>query len=50
MQIGHAAAAEPGVRGVLANVTLADIATGRLPRHIKKLTGDPGAWVAPWFD
>jgi Rrf2 family protein len=38
------------LRGVLSHVTLADISTGALPRHITKLTRDPQAWVAPWFD
>ena len=37
-------------RGVLSHVSLADIATGTVPKHIKKLTSDPEAWAAPWFD
>jgi Rrf2 family protein len=43
-------AVRAALRGVLSNVTLADIATGKLPRHIAKLTSNPEAWVAPWFD
>jgi Rrf2 family protein len=43
-------AVRAALRGVLSNVSLADIATGKLPKHIAKLTGDPEAWVAPWFD
>ena len=43
-------AVRAALRGVLSNVSLADLATGKVPRHIKKLTSDPEAWVAPWFD
>ena len=43
-------AVRAALRGVLSNVTLADIATGRVPKHIKRLTSDPEAWIAPWFD
>ncbi|MCW2600858.1 MAG: Rrf2 family transcriptional regulator [Frankiales bacterium] len=43
-------AVRAALRGVLSNVSLADIATGKVPRHIKKLTNNPEAWVAPWFD
>jgi Rrf2 family protein len=43
-------AVRAALRGVLSNVTLADIATGKLPKHISKLTTDPEAWTAPWFD
>lgn len=43
-------AVRAALRGVLSNVSLADLATGRVPKHIKKLTGDPEAWIAPWFD
>ena len=43
-------AVRAALRGVLSNGSLADIATGKLPKHIAKLTGDPEAWVAPWFD
>ncbi len=43
-------AVRAALRGVLGNVTLADIATGKVPEHITKLTSDPQAWVAPWFD
>jgi Rrf2 family protein len=43
-------AVRSALRGVLSNVSLADLATGKVPRHIKKLTQDPEAWVAPWFD
>jgi Rrf2 family protein len=37
-------AARASLRGVLDNVTLADIASGDLPEHVTKLTGDPDAW------
>jgi Rrf2 family protein len=43
-------AVRAALRGVLSNVSLADIATGKLPKHIRALTGDPAAWTAPWFD
>lgn len=33
------------VRGVLEHVTLADIASGKLPAHVARLTRDPDAWV-----
>jgi Rrf2 family protein len=34
-----------GVRSVLEQVTLADVATGRLPRHVIALTTGADAWV-----
>lgn len=43
-------AVRAALRAVLGNVTLADIATGKVPTHITQLTSDPDAWVAPWFD
>jgi Rrf2 family protein len=43
-------AVRAALRGVLSHVTLADIATNHLPRHIKRLTAPEEAWVAPWFD
>jgi Rrf2 family protein len=43
-------AVRAALRGVLSHVTLADIATGHLPKHIKKLTAPEEAWIAPWFD
>jgi Rrf2 family protein len=43
-------AVRAALRDVLGNVTLADVATGNLPEHIKHLTEEPDAWVAPWFD
>jgi hypothetical protein len=43
-------AVRAALRGVLSNVSLADIATGHLPRHIKRLTAPEDAWIAPWFD
>ena len=59
-QVAYHGSAEPlmevwvavraALRGVLSNVSLADIATGDLPKHIKKLTAPEEAWVAPWFD
>jgi len=33
------------VRSVLEHVTLADVADGKLPAHIMKLTREPDAWV-----
>ena len=33
------------VRSVLEHVTLADVANGKLPSHITKLTREPDAWV-----
>ena len=51
----YAGAAEPlrdvwvavraNLRSVLENVTLADLAGGRLPKEIEALTKDPDAWV-----
>jgi hypothetical protein len=43
-------AVRAALRGVLSNVSLADIATGKLPNHIPNHPGDPAAGVAPWFD
>lgn len=39
-------AARASLRGVLEHVTVADIASGKLPRHISKLTKAPEAWVS----
>ncbi|HXR12222.1 MAG TPA: Rrf2 family transcriptional regulator [Gaiellaceae bacterium] len=33
------------VRAVLEHVTLADVASGKLPAHVAKLTREPDAWV-----
>jgi len=33
------------VRSVLEHITLADIASGKLPAHVTKLTREPDAWV-----
>ena len=33
------------VRSVLEHVTLADVATGKLPPHVSELTREPDAWV-----
>lgn len=33
------------VRGVLEHVTLADIASGKLPAQVTRLTREPDAWV-----
>ena len=33
------------LRGVVENVTLADIAAGRLPAKVDRLAQDPEAWV-----
>lgn len=37
-------AARASLRSVLDNVSLADIATGRLPKAVEKLAADPEAW------
>jgi Rrf2 family protein len=34
------------IRAVLEVVTLADLASGRLPREVKALTADPDAWTS----
>ncbi len=38
-------AVRANLRSVLEGVTVADIAAGRLPRRIGKLTEDPDAWA-----
>ncbi|WP_051753373.1 RrF2 family transcriptional regulator [Streptosporangium amethystogenes] len=37
------------LRSILESVTLADIAGGALPGHVRELAGDPDAWVTHWF-
>ncbi len=37
-------AVRASLRSVLENVTLADVATGRLPKQVTKLTSDPDSW------
>jgi Rrf2 family protein len=39
-------AVRAALRGVLEKVTVADVAAGRLPRSVVKLTEDPEAWKA----
>jgi Rrf2 family protein len=39
-------AVRASLRSVLEKVTLADVASGKLPRGIERLTADPDAWVA----
>lgn len=39
-------AARASLRGVLEHVTVADIATGRLPRKVERLAGSPEAWAS----
>ena len=39
-------AVRAALRGVLEKVTVADIAAGRLPRSVERLTEDPEAWKA----
>ena len=34
-----------GLRGVLEHVTLADLASGRLPKAVTAKTTDPDAWA-----
>jgi Rrf2 family protein len=53
--ISYAGAAEPlaqvwiavraSLRSVAEHVTLADVASGRLPEHVALLASDPEAWV-----
>lgn len=53
-QLAYAGSAEPfqdvwvavraGLRRVLEGITLADVAAGRLPAPVRKLTADPEAW------
>ena len=38
-------AVRASLRGVLEGVTLADVASGRLPEHVRALTDAPDAWV-----
>lgn len=38
-------AVRASLRSVLEKTTLADIATGQLPSHVKKLAADPDAWL-----
>jgi Rrf2 family protein len=37
-------AVRASLRSVLEKVTVADVAAGKLPRHIEKLADDPEAW------
>ena len=39
-------AVRAAVRGVVENVTIADIASAKISKKIYKLTDDPGAWLA----
>jgi len=39
-------AVRANLREVLESVTLADVASGDLPRQIDKITSDPAAWTA----
>jgi Rrf2 family protein len=38
-------AVRASLRGVLEGVTLADVASGGLPDHVRALTDEPDAWV-----
>ena len=38
-------AVRANLRAVVEHVTLADVAAGRLPEHVRELAGDPEAWV-----
>jgi len=38
-------AVRASLRGVLEQVTLADIASGELPAHVRELAADPDAWA-----
>ena len=39
-------AVRASLRGVLEQVTLADVAAGELPDHVKALVADEDAWVS----
>jgi Rrf2 family protein len=39
-------AVRASLRGVLENVTLADVANGELPSNVRDLTQEPDAWVS----
>jgi Rrf2 family protein len=39
-------AVRAGLRLVLESITIADVASGRFPAHIRKLIADPEAWIA----
>ena len=38
-------AVRASLRGVLEHVTLADVASGALPDHVRQLAADPDAWA-----
>jgi len=38
-------AVRASLRRVLEEVTIADVAAGKLPEHVSELTTDPGAWA-----
>ena len=38
-------AVRAALRGVLEHVTIADIASGRLPKRVERLAADPDAWT-----
>jgi Rrf2 family protein len=38
-------AVRSSLRSVLESVTIADLAAGRLPKRVERLTQDPGAWL-----
>ena len=38
-------AVRANLRAVVEQVTLADVAAGRLPEHVRELAGDPEAWI-----
>jgi Rrf2 family protein len=39
-------AVRAALRGVLEHVTIADVASGRLPPEVEQLTADPEAWTS----
>jgi Rrf2 family protein len=39
-------AVRASLRGVLEQVTLADVASGELPANVRELTSEPDAWVS----
>ncbi|HWD25140.1 MAG TPA: Rrf2 family transcriptional regulator [Acidimicrobiales bacterium] len=39
-------AVRASLRSVLEQTTIADVATGHLPRHVQRLIDDPDSWIA----
>jgi Rrf2 family protein len=41
-------AVRAALRSVLEEITLDDLVTGKLPKHVKHLIDDPKAWTSRW--